>query len=67
VILPLGAYVEQLIAGDTASATEVPRTLALLSSFEPLSLYFASFHGPGSPYPPELRLILTLGEEVRLR
>ena len=67
VILPLGAYVEQLIAGDTASATEVPQTLALLSSFEPLSLYFASFHGPGSPHPPDLRLILTLGEEVRLR
>ena len=67
VIVPLGAYVEQLIAGDTVPAAEVPRTLALLSSLEPLSLYFASFHGPGSPYAPELRLILTLGDEVRIR
>jgi len=67
VIIPLGAYVEQLIAADTASNSTVPRSIALLSSFEPLSLYFGSFHGPGSPLAPELRLILTLGEEVRVR
>jgi len=67
VVFPIGAYVEQLIAANAGTATGVPHTVAILSTFEPLSLYFASFHGPGSPYAPELRLILTLGEEVRIR
>jgi hypothetical protein len=67
VILPLGAYVEQLIADDPGGDYPTPRTVALLSSFEPLSLFFGAFHGPGSAYAPELRLILTLGEEVRIR
>jgi len=67
VVLPLGAYVEQLLADTSEAPTDVPRTLALLSSFEPLSLYFASFYGPGSPYAPELRLILTVGGEVGIR
>jgi len=65
--IPLGLYVERLIAGNNDSDVEVPPTLALLSSFEPLSLYFAVFEGPDSPARPELRLLLTLADEVRIR
>jgi hypothetical protein len=66
--IPLGAYIQGLIAVNTGSAVAVPpTTLALLSSFEPLSLYFAAFEGPDSPAGPQLRLILTLAEDVRFR
>ena len=65
--IPLGGYVEGLIAENTGSEVEVPSTLALLSLFEPLSLSFAAFEGPDSPAGPKLRLILTLAEDVRIR
>lgn len=65
--IPLGAYIENLIEENSNPDLEVPNTLALLSSFEPLSLYFASFEGPDSPDSPELRLILTFTDEVRVR
>ncbi len=65
--IPLGSFVERLIAGNIDSEKEVPRTVALLSLFEPLSLYFAVFEGPESPSGPELRLLLTLAEDVRIR
>jgi len=65
--IPLGPYIESLIAANETPGLEVPNTLALLSSFEPLSLYFAAFEGPDSPAAPELRLILTLAEDVRIR
>jgi len=65
--VPLGSYVQGLIAEKTDPGLDFPHTLALLSSFEPLSLYFAAFEGPGSPLGPELRLILTLAEDVRIR
>jgi len=66
--IPLGAYIQGLVAVNTGSAVVAPpTTLALLSSFEPLSLYFAAFEGPDSPTGPQLRLILTLAEDVRIR
>ena len=65
--VPLGGYVQGLIAQKTNPELEFPHTLALLSSFEPLSLYFAAFEGPDSPMGPELRLILTFTEDVRIR
>ena len=65
--IPLGAYIESLVAENSNPDLEVPHTLALLSSFEPLSLYFAAFEGPDSPAGPELRLILTFAEDVRIR
>ncbi len=65
--IPLGPYIETLIAKNSGEDVEVPTTLALLSSFEPLSLYFAAFEGPDSPNRPELRLILTLSDGVRIR
>lgn len=65
--IPLGRYVENLIANRDNSEFPVPRTLALLSAFEPLSLYFVAFEGPDSPDGPELRLILTLSDDVQIR
>jgi hypothetical protein len=65
--IPLGSYIETLIAKNAGKDVQVPATLALLSSFEPLSLYFAAFEGPDSPNRPELRLILTLADKVRIR
>lgn len=67
VTIPLGAYVEALVAANADSELEVPRTVALLSLFEPLSLYFAAFEGPESPNGPKLRLVLTFAEEVGIR
>jgi hypothetical protein len=65
--IPLVQYVAALIRAKSDSGLQVPRTFALLSAFEPLSLYFVSFDGPGTPTGPELRLILTVGEEVLIR
>ena len=65
--IPLGGYIVNLVAQNTGLDVEVPLTLALLSLFEPLSLYFAAFEGPDSPAGPELRLILTLADVVRVR
>jgi len=65
VVIPLGPYIQaQIRGGEDAEATS---TLALLSALEPLSLYFAAFQGPGSASPPELRLILTISEDVGIR
>jgi hypothetical protein len=65
--VPLSSYVQGLVAERTTPELEIPHTLALLSAFEPLSLYFAAFEGPDSPAPPELRLILTLADTVKIR
>jgi len=64
--VPITAYVESLLAQDLGlrdeEAGEVPRTVALLSPFEPTGFTFASFVGPGQEGEPFLRLILTLSE-----
>ncbi len=65
--IPLGSYVRSLIAAQSNPDIQVPPDLALLSAFEPLSLYFASFYGPGSILEPELLLVLTFGDEVVIR
>jgi hypothetical protein len=65
--LSLGAYIVDLIRGESVLGETVPTTLALLSLFEPLSLQYVSFEGPQSENPPVLRLILTVGEGVEIR
>lgn len=65
--VPIGAYVDALISANEGDDLDVPPTLALLSAFEPLSLYFAAFEGPTSSLGPRLRLILTIAEDVRIR
>jgi hypothetical protein len=59
-------FARALVANDDGAGGIPPSTLALLSTFEPLSITFASFHGPGGPGEPRLRLILTIGPAVEL-
>lgn len=64
--IPVTEFVADQLRGETAEGNPPPSTLALLSTFEPLSISFASFHGPGSMLEPELKLILTTGAKVEL-
>lgn len=65
--VPITAFLRQLVAGaDSVTQEAPPNTLALLSTFEPFSLSFASFYGPGSPQAPMLKLIVTVGPSVEL-
>ena len=63
--IPITNYVRSLVEDDTTQ-TRPPTTLALLSAFEPFSISYASFFGPGSPQEPVLKLILTAGPSVEL-
>ncbi len=54
------------MSGEDAAGNPAPNTLALLSVFEPLSIAYASFEGPGSVGEPQLRLVLTIGPPVEL-
>jgi hypothetical protein len=65
--VPIGGYVVELIRGVTATGGKVEETMVILSSFEPLSLPFGEFYGPGSASEPEIRLILTVGGGVEIR
>jgi len=63
--IPITLFVRDLLAGPQ-NGVAPPSTLALLSVFEPLSISFASFDGPGGPTEPRLRLVLTIGPPVEL-
>lgn len=67
VLIPLGEYVEGLIRARSDTTMVVSKSVVFLSAFEPLSLFYGAFQGPGSPHPPRLRLILTVGRGVQLR
>lgn len=61
--VPVTGLVHDLLRGETAEGDPVSSTVALLSTFEPLSIEYASFEGldatgPSRPGEPELRLIL---------
>ena len=59
------AFFRDLMAGvDSVTQEPLPNTLALLSTFEPFSISFASFYGPGTPQAPVLKLIVTVGLPV---
>jgi hypothetical protein len=62
----LGPYVQGLLT-ESDGTYVAPTTVALLSAFEPFSLSFAAFEGPESPFPPELKLVLVLAEDIRIR
>jgi hypothetical protein len=63
--IPITNYVRALVSDDP-DAQLPSTTLVLLSAFEPLSISYASFFGPGSPQGPVLKLILTAGPSVEL-
>lgn len=64
--VPFTMFVRDQLRGVDANGNPAPGTLALLSVFEPFSLAFASFEGPGSLNEPFLRLVLTIGPTVEL-
>lgn len=61
--LPVTNLVRDILRGETENGDPVSSTVALLSTFEPVSLEYATFDGPASPSPPRLRLILSFSPE----
>ncbi|MDP2955772.1 MAG: hypothetical protein Q8N53_05075 [Longimicrobiales bacterium] len=64
--IPITAFVRAILEGDSVGGFPPPRSLVLLSAFEPSSLTFASFFGPGTARAPVLKLIVTAGRSVQL-
>ena len=64
--IPVTEFIQDQLRGETATGENAPVYVALLSTFEPLSIAFASFHGPGSELEPRLKIILTTGATVEL-
>ena len=62
--IPLTPLVGDLVRGETPSGGEPTATIALLALFEPLTLGYGSFVGPGEPGEPFLRMIITVSEQV---
>ena len=61
--LPLTSLVRDLLRGETAGGDPITNTLALLSTFEPVSVEYLTFEGAASPDAPGLRLILNFSQE----
>lgn len=65
--IPITSFVRNLLEGvDPETQIPYPNTLALLSIFEPRTIGYASFYGPGGPDAPMLKLIVTVGPSVEL-
>jgi hypothetical protein len=64
--IPITAFAQALLTGEDIAGFPPPKTLALLSIFEPVSIAFASFFGPDGPEAPTLKLIVTVGRPVKL-
>jgi hypothetical protein len=64
--IPFTTFARDLLRGVDEDGNKAPGTLALLSVFEPISISFASFEGPGSAAEPVLKLVLTIGPPVEL-
>lgn len=64
--IPITVFARNILRGKDEDGNTPPRTLALLSVFEPVSISFASFFGPGVPEEPVLKLIVTVGKTVEL-
>ena len=66
VTFPITFLVNDLMFGDSLRLASTPTNIVFLSVIEPPSLGFASFHGPGSPDAPSLRLLLTVAGRLTL-
>jgi len=64
--VPFTQFARDLLRGEDGAGNRATNTLALLSVFEPFSISFASFDGPGTAGEPFLRLVLTIGPAVQL-
>ena len=59
--IPITSWMQAVIADTTNTG---PRTVALVSTYEPLRISYASFYGPSSTLAPTLRLVVTVGPPV---
>lgn len=66
ILVPMTTFVRDAVRGTTEQGADAPNTIALLSTFEPVSLSVASFDGPGTSGAPVLRLILSPDQGVQL-
>ena len=64
--IPITQFARDLLRDADDPGTSLTNTLALLSAFEPVSIAFVSFHGPGDESGPVLRLVVTVGRAVEL-
>ncbi|HSW30447.1 MAG TPA: hypothetical protein VLH75_13260 [Longimicrobiales bacterium] len=64
--IPITPLARLLLEPDTTARFPTPTTIALVSTYEPVSFSYASFSGPGSARPPELRLIVTITRPIEL-
>jgi hypothetical protein len=59
--IPITTWMQAVVADTTNTG---PRAVALLSTYEPFGISYASFYGPGSTLAPTLRLVVTVGPPV---
>ncbi len=64
--VPLTAFLKAILESEEGADISAPRTLAILSPFEPISISFGSFFGPGTAGAPVLKLIVTAGRSIQL-
>jgi len=64
--VPLTVFVKAILESEEGAGASAPRTLAILSPFEPISISFGSFFGPGTAGAPVLKLIVTAGRSIQL-
>lgn len=64
--VPVTSFVRAILRSEEGEEISAPRTLAILSPFEPISITYASFYGPGSGLAPQLKLIVTAGRSIQL-
>lgn len=60
--VPMTTVVRDLLRGETSDGDPVSSTVALLSTFEPLSIEYVSFEDAVGPGAPRLRLILNFSQ-----
>jgi len=61
--VPVTSFVRTLLGGPDSLGRDPPSVLALLSAYEPTSVTYGSFYGPGDPQEPVLRLVITVGKD----
>lgn len=64
--IPVTSFVRSILQADSVDGFPPPKSLALLAAFEPSSLTFGSFFGPGTPRAPVLKLIVSAGRSMEL-
>ncbi len=64
--VPITSFARARLRAESGEGPLPTNTLALLSVFEPVSIAFASFYGPGGPNEPVLKLVITAGKKVEL-